>query len=53
MDAMKTFFLFVLGTVIPSALMAEPIIYFVSIALGIYVCGMIVILCHGFGNKRK
>ena len=31
MDAMKEFFLYVFATVIPTALMSEPLIYFLAI----------------------
>ena len=49
MQAMENFF-FSIFSELPSFLMAEPIIYFISIAIAIYVAALMVTLLH---NGRK
>lgn len=49
MAAMKEFFFYVFD-MIPGFLMSEPIIYFISIAIGIYVAALFITL---FNGRRK
>lgn len=49
MAAMQQFFFYVFD-MIPGFLMSEPIIYFISIAIGIYVAALFITLFHG---RRK
>lgn len=50
MQKMQEFF-FSIFDEIPEFLTSEPMIYFVSILIGIYVAGLLVTLCH-IGNRR-
>lgn len=50
MAAMQQFF-FSIFNMIPAFLMEPPIIYFISIAIGIYVAALFVTFFHG--GRRK
>lgn len=50
MAAMQQFF-FTIFDMIPDFLMSPPIIYFISIAIAIYVAALFITLFHG-GRRR-